>query len=52
MFYGLSFYIIQKSIITAIKKTLFTNNKLEKENYNIDIEALKKILLKEKKSNL
>ncbi len=48
--YGLSFYIIQRSIVTAIKKTLFTNNKLEKENYNIDIEVLKKTLSKEKKN--
>jgi len=48
--HGLSFYIIQRSIVTAIKKTLFSNNKLEKENYNIDIEVLKKTLSKEKKS--
>lgn len=48
--HGLSFYVIQRSIVTAIKKVLFTNNKLEKENYNIDIEVLKKTLLKEKKN--
>ncbi|MFH2143050.1 MAG: ATP-binding protein [Bacteroidota bacterium] len=46
---GLSFYIIQKSIITTIKKTLFANNKSKKENYNIDIKILKNILSKEKK---
>ncbi|MFT3737969.1 MAG: ATP-binding protein [Breznakibacter sp.] len=47
---GLSFYIIQKSIVTSIKKTLFSNNRLKTENYNIDIEVLKRILEKEKKS--
>ncbi len=47
---GLSFYIIQKSIITSIKKTLFANNKSKKENYDIDIKTLKNILSKEKKS--
>src|SRR5690554_1626105 len=41
---GLSFYIIQKSIVTSIKKTLFSNNRLKIESYNIDIEVLKKIL--------
>lgn len=45
---GLSFYIIQKSIITAIKMALFANNKSKKENYNIDIKTLKNILSKEK----
>ena len=47
---GLSFYIIQKSIITSIKKTLFANNKSKKENYDIDIKTLKTILSKEKKA--
>jgi AAA+ superfamily predicted ATPase len=46
---GLSFYIIQKSIITSIKKTLFDNNKRKKENYDIDIKILKNILSKEQK---
>jgi AAA+ superfamily predicted ATPase len=46
---GLSFYIIQKSVINAIKKTLFANSKNKKENYNIDIKTLKAIISKEKK---
>lgn len=46
---GLSFYIIQKSIITAIKKTLFANNKNQIMNYDINIKTLKNILSKEKK---
>lgn len=46
--HGLSFYIIQKSIITAIKKTLFANNKNGNEDYNIDSTILKKLLSKER----
>jgi len=43
---GKSYYVIQKSIITAIKRTLFSihNNKL-KTNFEIDISILKSILL-------
>ena len=43
---GKSYYIIQKSIITAIKRTLFSiDNKKLKANFEIDIPILKSILL-------
>ncbi len=48
--YGLSFFIIQKAIITAIKRTLFANNISKTENYIIDTKILKNILNKEQKT--
>lgn len=45
---GLSFYVIQKSIITAIKKTIFVNSKQKKKKYYIDLDVIRKILEKEK----
>ncbi len=45
---GLSFYLIQKSIITAIKRTLFNMNIEQSENLHIDTKILKDLILKEK----
>lgn len=43
---GLSFYLIQRAIITAIKRTLFKMN--ENPKLHIDSNILKELLLKEK----
>ncbi len=45
---GLSFYLIQKSIITAIKRTLFNMDIERSENLHIDSNILKDLILKEK----
>ncbi|PKQ68788.1 AAA family ATPase [Labilibaculum manganireducens] len=45
---GLSFYLIQRSIITAIKRTLFGLKDLEKPNLYLDSAILKELILKEK----
>lgn len=45
---GLSFYLIQRSIITAIKRTLFGYKDLEKPELYLDSAILKELLLKEK----
>lgn len=45
---GLSFYLIQRSIITAIKRTLFGLELNEKIKFFIDTSILKDLLLKEK----
>jgi SpoVK/Ycf46/Vps4 family AAA+-type ATPase len=45
---GLSFYLIQRSIITAIKRTLFGLKDVEKPNLYLDSAILKELILKEK----
>ena len=45
---GLSFYLIQKSIITAIKRTLFNMDISKAKNFHINSPLLKELLLKEK----
>jgi AAA+ superfamily predicted ATPase len=46
---GLSFYLIQKTIITAIKRTLFNMDVNTSKNFHIDTVLLKELLSKEKK---
>ncbi len=45
---GLSFYLIQRSIITTIKRTLFGYKDVGKAALYLDSEILKELLLKEK----
>jgi SpoVK/Ycf46/Vps4 family AAA+-type ATPase len=45
---GLSFYLIQRAIITAIKRTLFKMNDNENPTLRIDFNILKELILKEK----
>ncbi|MBW8333923.1 MAG: ATP-binding protein [Prolixibacteraceae bacterium] len=45
---GLSFYLIQRAIITAIKRTLFKMNDIENPKLQIDFNILKELILKEK----
>ena len=49
---GLSYYLVQKAIITAIKRTLFAHHSEQKEAYFIDISILKSLLKKEKEANV
>lgn len=45
---GLSFYLIQRAIITAIKRTLFKMNDNENPKLQIDFNILKELIIKEK----
>lgn len=45
---GLSFYLIQRAIITAIKRTLFKMNDNDNTKLQIDFNILKELILKEK----
>lgn len=45
---GLSFYLIQKSIITSIKRSLFNRNLSNHKKLFIDTKSLNELLLKEK----
>ena len=45
---GLSFYLIQRAIITAIKRTLFKMNDNDNPKLQIDFNILKELILKEK----
>jgi AAA+ superfamily predicted ATPase len=47
---GLSYYLVQKAILTAIKRTLFDSHSDEKASYTIDTEILKALLVKEKET--
>jgi AAA+ superfamily predicted ATPase len=46
---GLSYYLVQKAILTAIKRTLF-DSPTKKEEYYINTGILKTLLLKEKEA--
>lgn len=45
---GLSFYLIQRAIITAIKRSLFKLNDVDNPKLLIDFRILKELILKEK----
>lgn len=45
---GLSFYLIQRAIITAIKRTLFQMNDTNNTKLHINFSILKELILKEK----
>jgi AAA+ superfamily predicted ATPase len=45
---GLSYYLVQKAILTAIKRTLFDSHTNNKEEYYINTDILKSLLEKEK----
>lgn len=45
---GLSFYLIQRAIITAIKRSLFKLNEIDNPQLLIDFRILKELILKEK----
>ena len=45
---GLSFYLIQRAIITAIKRTLFQMNDTNNSKLHINFGILKELILKEK----
>jgi AAA+ superfamily predicted ATPase len=45
---GLSYYLVQKAILTAIKRTLFDSHTYNKEEYYINTDILKTLLEKEK----
>mgnify|MGYP006294567487 FL=1 len=49
---GVSYYLVQKAIITAIKRTLFAHHSKQKEAYFIDISILKSLLKREKEANI
>ncbi len=47
---GLSYYLVQKAILTAIKRTLFDSHNRNREEYYINTDILKTLLEKEKES--
>ncbi|TLX71684.1 AAA family ATPase [Labilibacter sediminis] len=47
---GMSYYLVQKSILTAIKRTLFNNDKTSSNSFLIDTTILKELLKREKQA--
>ncbi len=47
---GLSYYLVQKAILTAVKRTIFDTKPNSKEGFNINIDILKALILREKEA--